>query len=211
MTASSPVESQFLNVAVKSSFLDRQRRLTVNNEYIEFDDNDAASDKPTRFNASDIEAFRYGIKWIRGYQFVIGRIYCIDIKSKEEQVIKIRLKSLYGVNRKKLSAKYVDIVNALYNYVFDDVAMNYLQKFANGNEFEILGVTFKKLGVWINDKKIFIEWQDLGTKSYSTYYALFSKSNPSFHTTFEYLSEWNAGVLYSVSRQILMDKGFYSK
>jgi hypothetical protein len=202
---------QSLQINVKSSFLDRERQLTITDEYIEFDDKDSIAAKPTRFAVADIVAFRYGIKWIKGYQFIIGRIYCVDIKSTSNQVIRIRLKSLYGINRKKLTEKYVVIVNALYNNIFENIAKKYLNQFANSIEFEILGVNFKSSGAYFNDKRKLIEWKDMGTKNYSTYYALFSKSDPTFHKTFEYLIDWNTGILYSVSRQILKDKGFYSE
>lgn len=188
---------------VKSSFLDRDRELIITDEYIEFDDNDLASAKPTRFYISDIAAFRHGIKWIKGYQFIVGRIYCVDIKSKDERVIKIRLKSLYGINRKKLTQKYVDIVNALHDNIFDNFSRTYLDQFAKSIKFEILGVTFTASGLLFNNDKKLIEWGDVGTKSYSTYYAIFSKSNPAVYKTFEFLTDWNTGILYSVSRQIL--------
>jgi hypothetical protein len=119
------------------------------------------------------------------------------------------LKSLYGINRKKLTEKYVSIVSALYDHILDNISRNYLNQFAGSMEFELLGVTFKSSGLLFNNKNQLIDWEDLGTKNYSTYYALFSKSDPGFHKTFEYLTDWNTGILYSVSRQILKDKGFY--
>jgi hypothetical protein len=205
------MNSQFLQLNIRSSILDRDRQLTITNEYIEFDDKDLPSEKPIRFLNSEIAAFRYGIKWIRGYQFVIGRIYCVDIKSTDARVIKLRLKSLYGINKKKITAKYSNIVNALYNNIFDNISRNYLNQFASSKEFEILGITFKTSGVYFNDKKVLIEWQDVGTRSYTTYYAVFSRSNPSLYKTFEFLTHWNTGILYSVSRQILKDKNLYSE
>lgn len=201
--------SEILQINIKSSFLDRDRQLVITDEYVELDDKDAIAAKPTRFAAADIVAFRSGIKWIRGYQFIIGRIYCIDIKSTSNLIIKIRLKSLFGINRKKLAEKYVSIVNALYDHILDNISRDYLKQFSNSLEFEILGVTFKATGIYFNDKKKLIEWEDLVTKNYSTYYALFSKSDPAFHKAFEYLIDWNTGILYSVSRQVLKNKNLY--
>jgi hypothetical protein len=205
----SSVES--LQLKIKSSFLDRGRQLIITDEYVEFDDNDLISAGPTKFLATDIVASRYGIKWIKGYQFVIGRIYCVDIKSNDDRIIKIRLKSLYGINGKKLNEKYVNIVNALYDHILDNISRNYLNQFAGSIEFEIMGVAFKSSGLVFVDKKKLIKWEDLGTKNYSTYYALFSKSDPAIHKTSEYLRDWNTGILYSVSRQILKDKGLYTE
>lgn len=203
--------SKSIQLTIKSSFLDRERQLIITDEHIEFDDNDRISALPTKFLVPDIVAFRFGIKWINGYQFTIGRIYCVDIKSKKDDVIKIRLKSLYGINLRKLSAKYSEILNGLYDNIFDNISADFLEKFSKSIEFEILGMTFKSSGIYFNDKRRLIEWEDLGTKNYSTYYAVFSKSNPALHKTFEYLTDWNTGILYSVSRQILNDKGLYSE
>ena len=164
---------QSFETKIKSSILDRDRQLVISDEYVEFDDKDSVATKPTRFIASDIVAFRYGIQYIKGYYFRIGWTYCLDIKSKDHRIIKIRLKSLYGFN--KITQKYADIVNSLYTQIIDKISLNYLNQF------------------------------------YSTYYAIFSKSNPSIYKTFEFLTDWNTGILYGLSRKILMDKGLYSE
>lgn len=205
------MNEQSLQINIKSSFLDRERQLTITSEFIEYDDTDRVSEKPTRLLNSDIVAFRYGIKWIRGYQFIIGRIYCIDIKAKEDKIMKLRLKSLYGINKKRLTAKYLNIIDALFENAFDKVSEQYMEKFANSMEFEILGITFKPSGVYFKEKNVSIEWTDVGTKFYTTYYAIFSKSRPDIYKTFEFLTDWNTAVIYSVSRQILLGKNLFSE
>jgi hypothetical protein len=203
--------TQPLQLNIKSSWLDRVRQLTINSEYIEFDDKDGIADPPTKFEAKDIESFRFGVKWINGYQFVIGRIYCVDIKSNKNDIIKIRLKSVYGINKKKLGEKYSSIVNALYDNHFDRLSMSLLEMFHNNCDFVILNVRFDQHGITLIDKKAVIPWNDVGTRSYSTYYSIFSKTNPDAYKIFEYLNDWNTGILYSVSRQILKEKGLYSE
>jgi hypothetical protein len=203
--------TQPLQLNIKSSWLDRVRQLTINSDYIEFDDKDGIADPPTKFLTEEIESFRFGVKWINGYQFVIGRIYCVDIRSKNSDIIKIRLKSIYGINKKKLGEKYASILNALYDNYFDKLSMSYLNLFNNHRSFEILNVRFDQNGITLIDKKAAISWDDVGTRSYSTYYSIFAKANPDVYQIFEFLSEWNTGILYSVSRQILKDKGLYSE
>jgi len=82
----SPTES--LTFTLRSSIFDRPRQLTICSGYLEFDDNDRAGAPPTRFERSEIESLRYGAKAIRGSEFRIGRIYCIDIRSTSGQVIR---------------------------------------------------------------------------------------------------------------------------
>ena len=96
----------------------------------EFDDKDLMSSQPTRLLKNDIAEWKYGIKWINGYQFTIGRIYCIDIRDSNNEVIKTRLKSIYGIRKKELSEKYSKIVNVLYDNFFYDISGSYLDKFA---------------------------------------------------------------------------------
>jgi len=40
---------------------------------------------------------------------------------------------------------------------------------------------------------------------------MFSKSDPNYYRAFEYLNDWNTAILYSVSRQILKEKGFWNE
>lgn len=123
--------------------------------------------------------------------------------------MEIRLKSIYGIRKQQLTEKYGKIVNALYDNFFDDVSRNYLAQFFEKNDFQIAGISFTQEGILLDSKSDIITWEDVGTKSYSTYYAIFSKSNPTRYKAVEYLHDWNTGVLYSVSRHILMDKGLY--
>jgi len=200
-----------MELSIKSSLFDRHRKLLVDKAFIEFDDKDLNSASPTKFLKHEVDSFRFGIKWIRGYKFIIGRIYCVDIKSVAGETIKIRLKSLYKVRRSQLAAKYSKIIAALYDNYFDDITRSYLSDFDNAKEIQILGVTFCEDGVYLHNKKLLINWLDVGTKAYYTYYTIFSLSNPSNYRAFEYLKDWNTGILYGVSRRILSDKGLYKE
>ena len=74
--------SDRLEITVKSSILDRHRKLTIDENYIQFDDKDHVDAEPTRFEKENIIGIRYGVALISGYRFYIGRIYCIDIKNE---------------------------------------------------------------------------------------------------------------------------------
>jgi hypothetical protein len=195
-----------LQLTIKSSILDRTRQLTISRTYLEFDDRSSVGSEPTRFLKEEIEGFRYGVKAIHGYQFVIGRIYCIDINNTKGKIIKIRLKSLYGVRKNELGEKYISIINALLEYFFDDIAQSFLQQFAKNESFSILGVNFNSQGVRLKKNNQSITWDDLDTKSFISYFALFSKANPNLYWAFEYLNDWNTTILEGVSRQILNEK-----
>lgn len=203
--------SNRLEISVKSSILDRHRKLTIDENYIQFDDKDHVDAHPTRFEKENIIGIRYGVAPINGYRFYIGRIYCIDIKNESGKIIKLRLKSIYGVRKKLLGEKYVKIVNALFDNYYEDLIRHYINLFNNQLPFELLKVQFTVEGIGLKQNEDIIPWNDLGTRNYIRYYSLFSKSNPNHYRTFEYLEEWNTGILYAVSRYILREKGLWKE
>jgi|GEM_PF-6627274 len=127
-------ENLKLDFMIRSTIFDRPRLLILDPHYVQFDDQDKASEPPTHFLTEEIEAFRYGVKAIRGYRFRIGRIYSIDIRDVAGRVIKIRLKSVYGVRVKQLNYKYTSIVNYLYQCYFHPVTVAYYQQFRLGED-----------------------------------------------------------------------------
>ena len=76
-----------LDFILRSSIFDRPRQLVLDPFYLEFDDNNLASSDPTKFHKEEIAGIRFGIKRIKGLDFYIGRIYCIDIKNNSGKII----------------------------------------------------------------------------------------------------------------------------
>ena len=189
---------EIIKISIKSSLYNRKRTLTFHQYYIEFDEN------AFKFNKENISGFKFGVKWINGYSFTFGRIYCIDIINNEGIVIKIRLKSIYKINIKLLTEKYFKIISLLEEYYFDDISRKHLENFSNEIPFKINDIEFTKDGISFNNKFIF--WEDLLTKSYTNYYSLSSKSNSSVYVLTDYMNDWNGAVLYSVTRMILKSK-----
>ncbi len=155
---------------------------------------------------NEIKSLRFGIQWVEGLRFIIGRIFTIDIKSSSNQIIKIRLRSIYGINRIALHLKNNEIVNELYNFYFDDLVEEYLKKIENGCEVGIATILFNKEGVYLNRKKRhnIIKWKDLDTSSYTHYYVLSSKKDKSLNKSFTYLTDWDAVLVYSITKQFLI-------
>ena len=198
-------------VSVKSSIMDRERQLLIDPFFLAFDDRDLVDAEPSRFEKEDIIEIRYGVRAIRGYMFNIGRIFCVDIRNESGAIITIRIKSIYGVRIRKLGMKYSAIIHALFENYFEDLVWHYINMFRNNFPFELLGIGFREQGLVLKTSDFIIPWEDLGTRDYLTYYALYSKSNPQRHRTFNYLEDWNTGILYSVSRNILQEKNVWKQ
>lgn len=207
------MENTSIQFFLKSSFFDRPREFSINKDFLEFDDKDDVYKKPTKFLRQDVEAFRFGVRWNRGYFFIFGRTYCIDIKSKNGEIIKLRLQSIYGIRKKRLGKKYSKILNAVFSQVLNEMTKSYMQLFSVGADFQIENAIFDRNGIRFKGKRKdeTIQWKDVGTSAYASYYAIFSKSNPQNYKAFNYLSDWNSAVIHTVSRQILMEKGFYAE
>ncbi|HEY6900334.1 MAG TPA: hypothetical protein VI233_06815 [Puia sp.] len=195
-----------LKFTVQSTILDRSRLLVIDPEYIEFDDQNLASETPTRFLKAEIEGLRYGLRAIRGYSFRIGRIYGIDIRDVSGRVIKIRLKTLYGIRKKLLEEKYQAITDALFRYYFHDRIRYYLRQFQSGQPVELLGVHLNKRGILFDETVGWINWNFLGTKRYWHYYTLYSEAEPNHYKAFVFWEDWNAGVLIGLIETIVKSK-----
>ncbi len=193
---------------VKRSWFDRKRELTLYPTHFELENCDLRNATLTRVEVSDIIEFRYGVEWITGYMFTFGRVYVLDIKTVHDGIIKIRFGSLYKIGLEAQSQAYRELINAMYDHYFDAMSRSFIEKHNAGEEFELAGITFRATGVILSSGH-FIEWENLGTSSHFTYYALYSKLDDSIADLNYYLTDWNAGILYSVSRAILISKGLH--
>jgi hypothetical protein len=192
-------ESTFL---IKSSLFDRDRLLTVNPDYLSFDDNDLISASPSTIEKSNIESFRFGVDWIRGLYFIIGRTYRIEVRDHDSRVIKIRLRSLYGVRKEKLATKYKKIYAALHESYFNDLGLHYVKLVNDSLSFKLAGITITPTG--IDDPKIgTLTWNSIDLKAYTKYFAICDRSDTKKYHILDYGIEWNAVLLYSVLTYIL--------
>lgn len=160
-------------------------------------------------NKEDVKDIRYGVSWIRGIDFTIGRIYCIDVGNKDGEFVKIRLRSLYGVNKVKLGDKYHKILDLIYDFYISDVVDIYLHQIETGSTVELAGITFTNKGLNLKPHKSdgFISWEDINARAYSYYYTMASKPKPEFYKAFTYLCDWNAVLVHHISQQMLERKG----
>ncbi len=192
---------QTLQIIIKSAIFDRERLLTINPAYIEFDNKELKYSVPVKFLKDDIVSFRHGVKWVTG--FIAASVYCIDICNTNGEIIEIRLKSIYGIRENEMAEKYSTILYGVYDNYFDDLSRGYLKEFEWGNEFSILDIHFTRKGIFLDDQPGLVPWKDIEVKVYYSYYSVCSISTGGTFKMIESLTEWNAGVLYSVLIQIL--------
>jgi hypothetical protein len=191
-------------IIFKPTFFSDEQKLVLNPEFIEFYKS-PEDVNPIRFSKLEIDGFRFGVKWLRGYQLVFGRVYCVDIKSTTGTIIKIRLTSVYKIRVKNLHKTYNLIVNAMLQYYASELVNQYLKLFNYKQPFSILNVYFSQLGIVLNDKYN-IEWNNIDVRTYTRYVAISTKNKSEIYKAFDYIEEWNTLVLYNVLRLILKSK-----
>jgi hypothetical protein len=203
--------AQTLNCTIKPFLLAKPKQLVIEPKFIEFGVIGPDNNLSIRFQKEEIDSIRYVVKGIRGYKFYIGRVYCIDLRSKCGKTIKMRFRSFYNIKRKMLDANYVNIINALQENFMLDISREYIKKFAQKEVFELLGITFLQDSIILDKKWDPIPWLDVATKTYRSYFAVFSMTEPYKYKAFKYGSDWNTTVLYSVSKSILKGKGIWTE
>ena len=198
---------------IKRSFLDNaQRELIIDPNFLKFEDKNHKDDSYTIFEKDQIKAYRYGIKWFRGYKFVFGREYQIFIQNHDNKIIKLTFSSYYGRRVREYNQKYSEIIDQLWSNYFRDIASTFIKKLRNNERFSLGKVEFSQNGLIFtsgvsNKYKIEILWDDLGAKDYQNYFALFSKSDQAkINFCLYYKDDWNTAIVYSIVRTFLNEK-----
>ena len=74
---------------VRGLFDTRKRSLIIDDNFIKFENKDQKNDLFTIIKKEDIAGIRYGIHFIDGYKFTIGREYQIFIRNKSDKELNI--------------------------------------------------------------------------------------------------------------------------
>lgn len=193
-------------IKIKPSIFHAETELLLHSDFIQYKICGNKKDNPKVLLKEDIEGFRYGIKWLTGYAFNIGRTYCIDIKSGNE-ILQIRITSMYGIRKQQISEKYSLIINSLFDKYFAEHLEQLLSIYYAGADIELDGLIFSQDHIYFPRNKTNIRWDNLGFKNYWNYFALFDKSNPKIYEVFYYLTDWNVTVINFIVHQLLSTKG----
>jgi hypothetical protein len=207
-------DSNQKNWLIKKGYFDRKpKKLLFTQQSITFGNQKLSVPTITDLSQGESLQYKFGIKWIRGFEFTVGRKYQLFIKNSDGQIIKISFGSYYGINKLPLYNQYAEILNQLWETYFDGLVDQYLALFSQKIPFFLANVKFDESGIkikatnFIKEEEKSLLWHDIGTKNYRTYFAIFSIQNPSdINKGYSYLNDWNTGVLYSVIKTILKRK-----
>jgi hypothetical protein len=189
---------------ITSGFLDRQRKLVLADDYLEWENGDLKGRESTRLNKSDIVDFKHGIDWIVWYKFTIGRQFSITFKDKRNKELKILFKTHFGLHNEN-NQKYADIVDDVWRRYHSNIVDNFLDRFYNLGEVEIQGIKLKNEGIELKDKIGLVPWEKVTTKDYYRYFAIYNRDNSDIHSRVSY-NEYGTETLWSAIKTILKEK-----
>ncbi|MFY1046326.1 hypothetical protein [Chryseobacterium sp. GP-SGM7] len=181
---------------IRGLFDTRKRQLIIDEDFLKFENKDHLEDLFTTISKNEIAGVRYGIHFIRGFEFYIGREYQIFIKNHSGKEMKISFKLFY---RRKLDEKhqlFCDIVDELWKCYFDDILNQYIRQYNNDEEFNLGGIVFKDTCIQFDKKEI--SYSDLAIKKYSHYFMIYSKEDQYKNKMLYFLKDENAVLVSSL-------------
>jgi DNA-directed RNA polymerase subunit N (RpoN/RPB10) len=189
---------------VRSLFDNRKRQLVIDDNFIKFEHNDHRENSFITINKEDIAGIRYGIHFIKGYRFYIGREYQIFIRDKDNKETKIYFKLFY---KRKLNEKhqlFVDIINDLWEKYFDDILNSYFEKLENKESFELAGIKILSDRIQFNKKEVLFD--DLDIKKYYHYFMIYSKQDNYNNKMLYHLKDKDAIILRNLLTHIIKNE-----
>ena len=189
---------------IKSGIFDRERKLVLTEDYLEWENKDLKGSEFTRLNKSDYLDFRHGMDWIVWHKFTVGRKFSIAFRDKKDRELKIQFNSYFG-QRNENDQKYSDIVSDIWNVFHSTVVDRFLDGFYNDGQEEVQGITLKKDGIELRGVEGLIPWDKVATKDYHGYFAIVHRDNPAIYARLNY-NEYGTETAWSAIRTILREK-----
>lgn len=191
---------------IRGLFDTRKRQLTIDENFLKFENKDYNEDLFTIIPKDEIAGIRYGIHFIKGLEFYIGREYQIFIKTNSGKELKIFFKLFY---RRRLNEKhqlFSDIVNELWNQYFNQILNYYIQQYNNSEEFILGGIVFNNTCIQFDKKEI--SYSDLAIKKYTHYFIIHSKEDQYKNKMLYYLKDNNSVILVELLNIIIENEQF---
>ncbi len=159
-------------------------------------------DPPVFIPHEDICAFRYGVTWTRGYKFIFGRQYFIEIKDSKNKIFKIKLKSFYGIKKETYQKKWSEIFNQLWRNYFSNIFNHYTELYNTHQIFELAGIKFLFEGIrWDNKNRLL--WEEIALSNYKTYFMIHHIENPNQNKSRTFSTDWNGYILQCLLKKIV--------
>lgn len=192
-----------------------KRRLIIKEQFLFFEKNTVAVNPAQAFSKEEITGYRYELQWIR-FRLTFGRRYVVRIRNNRGKVLTIKMTRYFKIGANAAHKEFNEILSSIESCYFDGEINKYLEQYKNNQDFTIETVSFTKEGITLPtefklNQPIFLPWEDIRTKNYYSYFAVYAASDPrNKNFSFSYANDWNTSIFYSVLRAILKHKNIES-
>jgi len=154
--------------------------------------------------AQNLSAFRYGVNWTRGYRFIIGRQFFIEVQTDEKKINRIKLSSYYGIRKDLYAHLWSDIIQQLWQSYFVNIYNYYYDLYKIHQHFELCGIEFHADGItW--DSRNTLAWHEIAINSYHTYFMISNHFNKKQCKSRSFANDWNAVILQVLLKAIVKE------
>jgi hypothetical protein len=161
---------------------------------------------PAEFTpAPNITGFRYGISFARGYKFVLGRIYYIEIQTDQQKTIRLKLNSYYSIRKKLYAEIWSNVIQQLWESYFVNQYNYYYDLYKIHQTFELCGIQFHFDGIGWDTKNI-LQWDEIAVSSYYKYFMIYNSNNKKQTKSRSFATDWNAVVLQILLKKIVEER-----
>ena len=185
-----------LTYRLATGLLGSKRTLRLSPAYLEYENREFDEKRFTRVSKEDILDIKHSMSWIIWYRFYVGCDFRIDLRTRENGILKIRFVSYFGQNSTYQDA-YDSITDYMWEHYFSDIEEAYMQEFAEKQDLRLCGVWLTADGAYFASDGQLTEWPDVAVKEYEEYFALYNRRNPEQNKRIEF-DEWESHILFSV-------------
>lgn len=185
-----------MSYQLATGLLGRKRTLRLSPAYLEYENKEFDNGRFTRISKDAILDIKHSMSWIIWYRFYVGCDFRIDIRTRQNGILKIRFVSYFGQNSTYQDA-YDSITDYMWEHYFNDIVDAYWREFELKQELEVCGVRLTTVGVYFAANGLLTEWPDVAVKEYEEYFALYNKQNPEQNKRIEF-DEWESHILFSL-------------
>ena len=155
--------------------------------------------------SSEIAAFRFGVRELKGFKYSFGRQYFIELKDFNCKLCRIKFNSLYGIKNKEYYRVWADLLQDIWDYYLANQLSYYLEMFNIQQVFVLAGVKFQPEGISWNKQQV-IPWDKVELKSYQSYFMLHHADDPDQFKCCIFSIDWNAVVLQSLLKAVIKEQ-----
>jgi hypothetical protein len=183
-----------LSYALQSGLFDRERKLIITSDFVEFENKDQIGNEFTRFLRTDVVDVKFGTDPIYWYKFNVGIKYSVAFRRKDDQILLITFRSYFNAKREYWDW-YCEIVRKVQEVYLQQIVEGQLTHFKSHGQLTLGRIKLDKKRVSVNDTGLYFDWQDLDVKEYQRYFVISRRSAPEFHIWIDD-NQWFTEQLY---------------